>query len=471
MKKKLLIIIILVLLINVSASTQGDVNLDGKVSVIDYIMVKNHILGITKLTGNNLVVADVNNDKKVSSQDYILIKKILINKNQSKEVTAVTIDKTSDNIKVGEKYQLTYTINPTNAEVGSVTWSVSNNKIASIDKAGVLTAKSPGTIYIGIETSNHKTSSISINVTNNVNVGIWFSTWYAYEDKTSTDVKKNTWKSWDIQYKPLLSNGSFGYYDTYNKNEAMYQLSSIASLGIDFLIFDQTNHIYTEEKYIYNRSVQMAKYIKEYNEKNVNKLYYCSAIGGVQWTRDGATIENEAQIIWDNFVKTDYGKYHYYYKGKPVLVIYGDAEELWKKYTGSKTYGNKFSIFFADNNSTSGYWGWAYDKGVQLNPKSIVVMPGWHNHYNRQVKRNNGQTYISFWEAVINYSYIPEFVIINSFNEYAEATAIWPADTSTVPSSKYGNEYDVWYNANGVIDPYYYWNLTKKYVGKIKSKT
>ena len=52
----------------------GDVNGDGKISSMDYVLVKNHILNIKKLTGNAAKAADVNGDGKISSMDYVLIK-------------------------------------------------------------------------------------------------------------------------------------------------------------------------------------------------------------------------------------------------------------------------------------------------------------------------------------------------------------------------------------------------------------
>ena len=52
----------------------GDVNGDGKISSADYIMVKNHIMDVTKLGTLEQALADANKDGKVSSADYITIK-------------------------------------------------------------------------------------------------------------------------------------------------------------------------------------------------------------------------------------------------------------------------------------------------------------------------------------------------------------------------------------------------------------
>ena len=57
--------------------TMGDVNGDGKVNSVDYILIRKHILGI-KLTGDKLKRADVNNDNSINSKDYIIIRKIIL---------------------------------------------------------------------------------------------------------------------------------------------------------------------------------------------------------------------------------------------------------------------------------------------------------------------------------------------------------------------------------------------------------
>ena len=52
----------------------GDVNSDGKISSADYIMIKNHIMEVSKLNELEKIYADANKDGKVNSADYIAIK-------------------------------------------------------------------------------------------------------------------------------------------------------------------------------------------------------------------------------------------------------------------------------------------------------------------------------------------------------------------------------------------------------------
>lgn len=53
---------------------KGDVNGDGKITSMDYVLVKNHILGIGALINDSAIAADVNGDGKITSTDYVLIK-------------------------------------------------------------------------------------------------------------------------------------------------------------------------------------------------------------------------------------------------------------------------------------------------------------------------------------------------------------------------------------------------------------
>ena len=53
----------------------GDINGDGKISALDYTLIKNHIMDVKKITDANMkLTADVNGDNKISALDYTLIK-------------------------------------------------------------------------------------------------------------------------------------------------------------------------------------------------------------------------------------------------------------------------------------------------------------------------------------------------------------------------------------------------------------
>lgn len=58
----------------------GDVNGDGKISSLDYTLIKNHIMDVKKIKDEDIkLVSDVNRDNKISSLDYTLIKNHIMN--------------------------------------------------------------------------------------------------------------------------------------------------------------------------------------------------------------------------------------------------------------------------------------------------------------------------------------------------------------------------------------------------------
>ena len=56
----------------------GDVNCDGKISALDYIEVRKHIMGTSITDSGKLLASDLDNNNKISALDYIAIRKILM---------------------------------------------------------------------------------------------------------------------------------------------------------------------------------------------------------------------------------------------------------------------------------------------------------------------------------------------------------------------------------------------------------
>ena len=81
-------------------------------------------------------------------------------------VTGVSLNKQSAALKAGETIALSATIAPSNATNKSVTWSSSNNAVASVDTNGTVTAKAEGTATITATTQDGtKTATCTVTVT------------------------------------------------------------------------------------------------------------------------------------------------------------------------------------------------------------------------------------------------------------------------------------------------------------------
>ena len=56
----------------------GDANGDGKVTAIDYMKIKNNIMGSSTLAKTNKIAADVNMDERITAIDYMKIKNYIM---------------------------------------------------------------------------------------------------------------------------------------------------------------------------------------------------------------------------------------------------------------------------------------------------------------------------------------------------------------------------------------------------------
>lgn len=64
---------------NGNNTIKGDVNGDGKITSSDYVLIKNHIMGVTILDEKAKACADYNEDGQITSSDYVLIKNYIMN--------------------------------------------------------------------------------------------------------------------------------------------------------------------------------------------------------------------------------------------------------------------------------------------------------------------------------------------------------------------------------------------------------
>lgn len=280
----------------------------------------------------------------------------------------------------------------------------------------------------------------------------------------------NTWSAWNIKYIPL-THGSFQQYDSGDTTVIDEHLSNFINANINFLILDETNHLYTDDNYIFYRAEAVASRISNWNSNNSKKIKYSIAIGGIQFSHDPADIEWEAGQVLSQFTNTANGDTtnYYYLNGKPLLVVYCSLsdESAWDTYAGDKTYANQFTIRFAHSPAQSGNYGWELDStGTVSNSEVMVVMPGWNNNKGATpVSRSYGDYYaLSCWDKVLTNSPKPQIVAINSFNDYAEETAVAVTYTNNVTSPS-----EIWYDKSLQIDSSMYWNLTKNYISLLET--
>ncbi len=301
--------------------------------------------------------------------------------------------------------------------------------------------------------------------TSNAAVAFLNGQWNALpSNQSSASLHYNLWDAWNIKYLPYHK-GKYQQYDSGDSIAIREHLKELSEAKIDYLLMDETNNLYVENGVIFNRAIAVAKEIKKWNENPANRpMRYVFAIGGIQFSGQPSTLETEAKEVWNNVInRAGTGGLDTYLmqNGKPLLICYYGQEsyrEAWKSY--DHTWSDKFTIRWCNgvNSGTPDLYGWGIPNGSINSSFLMEVMPGWNNHQGWFVSRNGGNFYKnSCWERVL--SKLPQQVIINSYNEYAEETAVARTNTSLLTG-----------NSEKWSAPDYYWNLTVDYVSKYKTK-
>ena len=57
---------------------KGDINEDGKISAMDYVLIRKHLLGTSILNDKKRKRADANGDGKVNEGDYVFMRIALL---------------------------------------------------------------------------------------------------------------------------------------------------------------------------------------------------------------------------------------------------------------------------------------------------------------------------------------------------------------------------------------------------------
>ena len=157
------------------------------------------------------------------------------------EPTGITLNNVSKMVKVGETFQLTATVTPSNAKDKSVTWSVNNSKIATVNN-GLVKGVSIGTAIVTATTSNGKTAKATIIVLKSGTTAYYITDTLKYwiQEPTANYAMTHVWvKDPSTQmrtavsstYKPVANKKLSS--EIINNEIANKNLSGKAMIGID----------------------------------------------------------------------------------------------------------------------------------------------------------------------------------------------------------------------------------------------
>ena len=154
-------------------------------------------------------------------------------------VESVTLDRTTCDLTPNESVQLLATVNPGYATNKSVTWSSSDNNVATVDANGLVTAKSVGTAIITVTTTDGgKTATCTINVI----ATLTDVTYYA-----NAFMKKDANTYLGVNYSiTRTSNRSLRYVVQVNDNEGEdLELNVVVNGDWQRMTYDESANTYT----------------------------------------------------------------------------------------------------------------------------------------------------------------------------------------------------------------------------------
>lgn len=315
-------------------------------------------------------------------------------------------------------------------------------------------------------------------------VGAWYITY-----NTESMWSDNFGSGYPVKYRTLMPDGSYGILDSSNIEHIDFQLEQLAEAKVDFILFDLTNGGLTSDvpygwsevkgrgnKWIVDNAKLTCERIALWNDTHDWKIKYAVAVGAYVALRGNLSIgkctEYQAKAVYnDFFLNPAYGgDDHYQVDGKPLLIIHDWGENVltvphgWNKYTGDRTYGDKFTVRNGQCGQ-AGTYGWQTANGTQVDDEVEVVCPGQNTAgpSKANIYRDNGNYYRTSWEAVLNNT-LPRIVMIASFNDYNEQTGVFTADSS---SCRDGIE-EKWTDETGEINNSMYWDMTKEGINLVR---
>lgn len=299
----------------------------------------------------------------------------------------------------------------------------------------------------------------------------------------------NYWQALTIEQTPIG-----GQYDSGDPAVIQSHLQQINDAGIDFILIDLTNGVSTHQ-FILDRTKAVCSQLHTFNAQGHN-LKYAIAIGKAQYSGNTLDVEAEAQEVLNLFVNDPTcGADYFKINNVPLLESHFNSyaqKQDWLNLT-THTASNSFIVKYglgtvplAPSNAPSAlgqgcgtysnptppvsdlgnYIGWGIPYGTYSGGATAEVMPGTNNKSGSVVKRTQNGVEGSFyttcgWDRVQTNKPTIDMVVINSYNEYAEETAVAPTDTSTINNIPIISE--SWSN------PSLYWDKTVQQIALFKN--
>lgn len=146
----------------VTPSNATNKNVNWKSSNTNVATVNSSGLVTAKTPGQCTITATAADGSGKSASCTVTVKPVLI--------TGITLNQTESELFLGEKLQLTATISPSNATNKALTWSSSNDHVATVNESGMVSSVASGQCIITVSANNDsgKKATCKVTVVNDI---------------------------------------------------------------------------------------------------------------------------------------------------------------------------------------------------------------------------------------------------------------------------------------------------------------
>lgn len=319
-------------------------------------------------------------------------------------------------------------------------------------------------------------------------VGIWYTPYNCSEffAHRFADPDSNP-----VGYRGLLPDGSYGIPFAGDTDIMDFYIEQMAKAGIDFVMFDLTNGGLTdknsygwgaENEFAGNRwnvrySELFAERLSKWNDTHAWKIRYAVSVGTYpdmcEGYEDAGYVANvQAEGVIELFLNDEViGDDYYIFDGKPLITLFD-----WTKMASNTTavmeyiYNetsalSKFTVRSASVGQAGGYsWNNNQNGGAAVYDDEVVTVCPGHALAAASTpndSRRNGATYKENWDVVLNAEVAPRVVMISSFNDYMENTAVFVTNTDGCVETNAEEKWD---------NPYQYWDMTVENIAALRAK-
>ena len=259
------------------------------------------------------------------------------------------------------------------------------------------------------------------------------------------------WRDWS-RYTPLA-----GYYQSGQGAAFAAHLKTFIEMRLDFLLLDHTNGVHNDGGNMASNGDSIVAALDD----ATGTVRQAVAIGAPLWMQKPPDLIG--QQAEDDFIFTHHANIHisqFILGSLPFLVVY-TAPGAGDNWTDSR-----FTIGMATGTASEaspimksrGVYGWVFDEPTITDKRVMGVMPGWSTAHlgrnTRPIGREGGSLFQREWLRAIHEN--PDVIMINSWNDFAEETAIEPATRGSAGA-------ELWADSYGTECPGFYADMAREY--------